>query len=133
MMYWTDWGRKSKIEAAWMDGQHRHVLLDEDLGWPTGLTVDYVNGHRIYWCDSKENVIESMEADGTARNIIMSGGERSQMYFIMFSTGLVFSTLTSQQVVAGFEFACSPLAHVGFLQVLPPTVPRHSVRLIHSS
>uniref|UniRef100_A0A8C9SXP4 Low-density lipoprotein receptor-related protein 2 n=1 Tax=Scleropages formosus TaxID=113540 RepID=A0A8C9SXP4_SCLFO len=62
-MYWTDWGRRPKIESAWMDGQHRQVLLDEDLGWPTGLALDYFNGNRIYWCDSKENIIESMKAD----------------------------------------------------------------------
>lgn len=57
-----------------MDGQHRQVLLDEDLGWPTGLTLDYLNGNRIYWCDSKENIIESMKPDGTDRKIVMSGG-----------------------------------------------------------
>lgn len=76
MMYWTDWGRKPRIESAWMDGQHREVLVnEEDLGWPTGLAVDYVNGNRIYWCDSKENIIESMKPDGTDRKIIISGGQ----------------------------------------------------------
>lgn len=83
MMYWTDWGRKPKIEAAWMDGQHRQVLLDEDLGWPTGLALDHLNGNRIYWCDSKENIIESMKADGTDRKIIMSGGSAPKFYILM--------------------------------------------------
>ncbi|TKS67243.1 Low-density lipoprotein receptor-related protein 2 [Collichthys lucidus] len=74
MMYWTDWGRKPKIESAWMDGQHREVLVkEEDLGWPTGLALDYLNGNRIYWCDSKENIIESMKPDGTDRRIVISG------------------------------------------------------------
>ena len=58
-----------------MDGQHRQVLLDEDLGWPTGLALDYLNGDRIYWCDSKENIIESMKPDGSERKIVMSGGQ----------------------------------------------------------
>ncbi|XP_035811393.2 low-density lipoprotein receptor-related protein 2a isoform X1 [Amphiprion ocellaris] len=74
MMYWTDWGRKPRIESAWMDGQHREVLVrEEDLGWPTGLALDYLNGNRIYWCDSKENIIESMKPDGTDRKIVISG------------------------------------------------------------
>lgn len=77
MMYWTDWGRKPRIEMAWMDGQHREVLVDEDLGWPTGLTVDYLNGNRIYWCDSKENTVESMKPDGTDRKAVVSGGQWS--------------------------------------------------------
>ncbi len=79
-MFWTDWGRKPKIETAWMDGQHREVLLDEDLAWPTGLALDYLNENRIYWCDSKENIIESMKADGTDRQMIISGGETSEHY-----------------------------------------------------
>lgn len=74
-VYWTDWGRRPRIESAWMDGQHRQVLLDEDLGWPTGLALDYLNGDRIYWCDSKENIIESMKPDGSERKIVMSGGQ----------------------------------------------------------
>lgn len=77
MMYWTDWGRNPKIESAWMDGQKREVLVsEEDLGWPTGLALDYVNGNRLYWCDSKENIIESMRPDGTDRRIIISGGQK---------------------------------------------------------
>lgn len=78
MLYWTDWGKKPRIESAWMDGQRREVLVDEDeLGWPTGLVVDYLNGNRIYWCDAKENIIESIKPDGSERKIIISGGVNS--------------------------------------------------------
>ncbi len=81
MMYWADWGRKPRIESAWMDGQHREVLVkEEDLGWPTGLALDYLNGNRIYWCDSKENIIESMKPDGTDRKIVISGGQNTDMW-----------------------------------------------------
>lgn len=76
IMYWTDWGRQPKIEHAWMDGQQRQVLVSEDLGWPTGLTIDYINSNRVYWCDSKENVIESIKPDGTDRRTVLSGGEK---------------------------------------------------------
>ncbi|CAB1328475.1 unnamed protein product, partial [Coregonus sp. 'balchen'] len=68
-IYWTDAGT-NRIEVAKLDGRYRkwlihndldqpaaivlnpalgQVLLDEDLGWPTGLTLDYLNGDRIYW------------------------------------------------------------------------------------
>lgn len=78
MLYWTDWGKKPRIESAWMDGQHREVLVnEEELGWPTGLVVDYLNGNRIYWCDAKENIIESIKPDGSERKIIISGGGNS--------------------------------------------------------
>ncbi|NWU34611.1 LRP2 protein, partial [Hylia prasina] len=73
LMYWTDWGRQPKIECAWMDGQQRQTLVSEDLGWPTGLSIDYLNNDRIYWSDSKENIIESMRPDGTDRTIVLHG------------------------------------------------------------
>lgn len=79
MMYWTDWGKQPRIESAWMDGQQRMVLVsDQGLGWPTGLAVDFVNGNRIYWCDSKENIIESMKHDGTDRKTVTSGGQNTE-------------------------------------------------------
>ncbi|XP_031410157.1 low-density lipoprotein receptor-related protein 2-like [Meleagris gallopavo] len=73
LMYWTDWGRQPKIECAWMDGQQRQTLVSEDLGWPTGLSIDYLNNDRIYWSDSKENIIESMRHDGTDRTTVLHG------------------------------------------------------------
>lgn len=57
-----------------MDGQQRNTLVSENLGWPTGLSIDYLNGDRIYWSDEKENLIESMKFDGTDRKIILHGG-----------------------------------------------------------
>ncbi|XP_072468339.1 low-density lipoprotein receptor-related protein 2 isoform X2 [Notamacropus eugenii] len=72
-MYWTDWGRQPKIERAWMDGQQRQTLVSNDLGWPTGLSIDYLNNDRIYWSDSKENIIESMKHDGTDRRLVSAG------------------------------------------------------------
>ncbi|XP_044525030.1 low-density lipoprotein receptor-related protein 2 [Gracilinanus agilis] len=71
-MYWTDWGSQPKIECAWMDGQQRQTLISDDLGWPTGLSIDYLNNDRIYWSDSKENIIESMKHDGTDRRLVSS-------------------------------------------------------------
>ncbi|XP_067405392.1 low-density lipoprotein receptor-related protein 2 isoform X6 [Emydura macquarii macquarii] len=73
LMYWTDWGRQPKIERAWMDGQQRQTLVSEDLGWPTGLSIDYLNNDRLYWSDSKENIIESMRPDGTDRTTVLHG------------------------------------------------------------
>lgn len=69
LMYWSNWppgppledskGQSGRIELAWLDGSHRKVLLDKDLIWPNGLTIDD-EGQRIYWCDSYLLSIESM-------------------------------------------------------------------------
>lgn len=115
MLYWTDWGTKPKIESAWMDGQHREVLLDgEDLGWPTGLVVDYMNGNRIYWCDAKENIIESMKPDGTERKIIISGGRNSEMLCIQSAE---IQTRLKQWLDASSLFCPADIGHPYSLDV----------------
>lgn len=40
-LFWTDWGHIAKIERANLDGSERKVLINADLGWPNGLTLDY--------------------------------------------------------------------------------------------
>ncbi|XP_058520574.1 low-density lipoprotein receptor-related protein 2 [Ochotona princeps] len=73
LMYWTDWGKEPKIESAWMNGEHRSVLVSQDLGWPTGLSIDYWNNDQIYWSDMKEDIIETIKYDGSDRRIISQG------------------------------------------------------------
>lgn len=72
LMFWTDQGRQPKIESAWMNGEHRSVLVSENLGWPNGLSIDYLNDDRVYWSDSKEDVIEAIKYDGTDRRLIIN-------------------------------------------------------------
>ena len=44
-MYWTDWGYRPRIERAYMDGTHRKIIIDTDLGnlqhLDTYITVIY--------------------------------------------------------------------------------------------
>lgn len=40
-LFWTDWGNIAKIERSHLDGSERKVLINTDLGWPNGLTLDY--------------------------------------------------------------------------------------------
>lgn len=72
-MFWTDASMSPKIESAWMDGTRRIILVNDRLGSPSGITIDYAGGHRIYWCDTKLDTIESMDIDGSDRVTILSG------------------------------------------------------------
>ena len=76
LMYWTDVSEQSpKIEYSWMTGEERQTLVSERLVRPTGLAVDYYKNHRVYWCDTKENAIESVNHDGTDRAFVIRSGE----------------------------------------------------------
>jgi hypothetical protein len=75
-MFWADVHSYSpKIESAWMDGRNRKVLINTKLGNPTGIAIDYLMAHRIYWCDDKKNTIESMKFDGTDRVTVVGVGK----------------------------------------------------------
>lgn len=72
MMVWSDWGESPKIEGASMDGNPntRHTLVNDEIFWPNGLTVD-LEGDTIYWVDGKLHVLRSIKWDGTQRRTIV--------------------------------------------------------------
>ncbi|XP_070514346.1 very low-density lipoprotein receptor isoform X1 [Cardiocondyla obscurior] len=73
-MFWTDWSDEARIERAGMDGTHRSVIVDSDVKWPNGLTLDLI-GKRVYWVDAKLNIIGSCNYDGTGRRTILYSPE----------------------------------------------------------
>lgn len=70
-MYWSDWGKKPRIEKAYMDGSHRKVIVHKNLGWPNGLAVDYAE-KKLYWGDAKTDRIEMSDLDGSNRKVLLS-------------------------------------------------------------
>ena len=100
-MYWTDWGEPAKIERASMDGTRREVLTDQDLVWPNGLTIDYVE-QRIYWADAFLDKIEYSFVDGTVRiPLETSQNGIDHPFAITLENNLVF--WTERDVVAIFS------------------------------
>lgn len=51
-MYWTDWGEKPYIKRATMNGINIKAIIQSNLGWPNGLSVD-MDASRIYWADAR--------------------------------------------------------------------------------
>lgn len=59
LMFWTDWGELPKIERAGMNGDAstRKVIVNTNIFWPNGLTVDF-DHRRLYWLDGRLHFIE---------------------------------------------------------------------------
>ncbi|XP_078701573.1 prolow-density lipoprotein receptor-related protein 1-like isoform X3 [Branchiostoma floridae x Branchiostoma belcheri] len=73
-LYWTDWGENPHIGRSWLDGSHGKVIINSTrtkIGWPNGLTVDYVT-KRIFWGDAREDHIQFAEADGSNIHTVIS-------------------------------------------------------------
>lgn len=98
-MFWADAGSSPKIGVSWMDGTKGSVIVSERLGIPSGLAIDYEADHRLYWCDSKFNTIETSKQDGSDRVIILKGDLQhpisidlfeDQVYWVTKDTGEVY-------------------------------------------
>lgn len=99
LMFWTDAGYTPKIEYSWMDGSKRKVLVNEKLGFPSGIVIDTYQKNRIYWADSKQNIIESISIDGGDRVTVIAGELHhpfslelfeDQLYWVSRDTGEIF-------------------------------------------
>lgn len=65
-MYWTDWGETPRIERAGMDSSTRKIIVDSDIYWPNGLTID-LDEQKLYWADAKLSFIHRANLDGSFR------------------------------------------------------------------
>lgn len=73
IIYWSDVDPSGpKIESAWMNGVNRTVLVTTRISYPSGIAIDFRMNDRVYWCDPKVNLIESMNHDGSHRVMVHS-------------------------------------------------------------
>lgn len=40
-IFWSDWGDPARIERCLMDGSGRKQIVHTNLGFPTGLAIDF--------------------------------------------------------------------------------------------
>ncbi|KAK7507961.1 hypothetical protein BaRGS_00000926, partial [Batillaria attramentaria] len=105
-MYWSDVSSTApKIERAWMNGEKRETLVSERLTRPSSIAIDFFMGDRIYWCDSKENIIESMKPDGTDRVVVLAKGVHMPVSIDVFEGGLVFVAQEEGKIIRVDKFA----------------------------
>ncbi|XP_065693645.2 uncharacterized protein [Patagioenas fasciata] len=69
LLYWSEVGSHPRLMEATMDGSRRHVLLAQELGWPTALALDLPTW-RIFWLDEKLGSVGSARLDGTSVKVL---------------------------------------------------------------
>lgn len=76
-LYFSDWGHSPKIERIGMDGNiySRTTIVNENIGWPNGLCLDYDN-KKLYWIDAKLKNIFNAELDGSNIRRILHNAEQ---------------------------------------------------------
>lgn len=69
-MFWADWGANPKIERALMNGGDRRTIINSDVGFPTGLAIDF-DAKKLYWADALQDRIEMADFDGKKRQQVV--------------------------------------------------------------
>ncbi|XP_022241765.1 low-density lipoprotein receptor-related protein 2-like [Limulus polyphemus] len=71
-LYWVD-SRLKTLEVSTLNGEHRLVLLTENITQPRGLCIDSREGARLlFWSDWGENPrIERVGLDGSMRQVVI--------------------------------------------------------------
>ncbi|CDW53518.1 Low-density lipoprotein receptor-related protein [Trichuris trichiura] len=69
IMFFTN---EKKLERCGMDGDNRVVLVSNHTFQITSVVVDLI-GERVYWCDPKIDLIETIKYDGSDRHIVTQG------------------------------------------------------------
>lgn len=111
-MYWTDWGEIPKIERAAMDGNQtsRSVLVDRQIYFPNGLTLDYEFG-KLYWIDAKFKSVYSCNFDGTDRQAVIGGLQHPFAITISENT-LFWTDWTTKSIYSCNKHTCSDITVV---------------------
>lgn len=63
-IFFSEWDRPANISRANSDGTDLLVFRNVTLGWPNGLSVDFVKD-RLYWCDALLDHVQHSNLDGT--------------------------------------------------------------------
>ncbi|CAM5106509.1 unnamed protein product [Eretmochelys imbricata] len=97
LMYWSEIGDKPQIEQAGMDGSNRKILIDEGLGWPTGLALDLLSW-KIFWSDDKLHCIGSANLDGTGIKVFQLTQIKSPFSVAVFEDDTYWSDMKTRTV-----------------------------------
>ena len=74
LLFFADWGHAARIERSLLDGSDRKVIVNSDLGFPTGLAIDF-EGRKLFWADALHDRVETSDFDGKKRTKIINHAE----------------------------------------------------------
>ncbi|XP_026528639.1 low-density lipoprotein receptor-related protein 2-like [Notechis scutatus] len=96
-IYWCEIGVESKIKKAGMDGSNKEVLIDDGIGWPTSIAIDFLSW-RIFWSDDKIHSIGSAFLDGSDMKIFQLAEIHSPFSVSIFEDYIYWSDMQTRIV-----------------------------------
>jgi low density lipoprotein receptor-related protein 5/6 len=90
-MYFSDVGKKAKIEKACMDGSNRSVLIQSNMQSPNVLALDF-EARKLYWSDGAAHAIEFCDLWGEHRAHLLHLQQSGYPYGLAISGSVLFWT-----------------------------------------
>ncbi|EPY78064.1 hypothetical protein CB1_001130008 [Camelus ferus] len=97
-LFWTDMGINPRIESSSLQGIGRLIIVNSDLIWPSGITIDYLTD-KLYWCDAKQSVIEMANLDGSERQRLAQNDVGHPFAVAVFEDHVWFSDWTMPSII----------------------------------
>ncbi|KAK8402469.1 hypothetical protein O3P69_000706 [Scylla paramamosain] len=86
-VFYSEWDRPANISRAFLDGTNVMVFRNVLLGWPNGLSIDYITD-RIYWCDALLDHVQHANLNGTDVQTISSQSIRHPFSLVIYNDWL---------------------------------------------
>ena len=86
-VFFSEWDRPANISRAYLDGTNVTVFKNVLLGWPNGLSIDYLTD-KIYWCDALLDHIQFADLDGSNVKMITTPSIRHPFSLVIFDEWL---------------------------------------------
>jgi len=102
-VFFSDWGSSPFIGRLGLDGSNYTRFVDTGLVWPNGLAVDQ-DTDRLYWADSKLDVIESIKIDGSDRRAILTTRSIHPYSLAVFEDTIYWSDWDSFEIFSCNKF-----------------------------
>ena len=105
-LFYSDWSQHAHIGRIGMDGtitEPRHIIT-KNLGWPNGLTIDYVTDH-IYWSDARLDYIAMANLDGSGWKYIVQEDLPHTFSLSVFEDFLYWTDWEHKSVVRAHKYS----------------------------
>ncbi|KAJ8672687.1 hypothetical protein QAD02_003947, partial [Eretmocerus hayati] len=126
-IFWSDWGSSPHISVALMDGSNRAFMIQDQIGWPNGLTIDYPN-KRLYWVDAKRKVIESIQLNGQDRRTVLHDVAKHPYSIAIFESQLYWSDWRTNSI-----HSCNKFTGKNFTTLVMKNETVYGIHIYHST
>ncbi|XP_062612740.1 low-density lipoprotein receptor-related protein 4-like [Saccostrea cucullata] len=91
-LYWSDIGDPPQIKRASLDSSGRGTFLSDHVGYASVMVLDYTSD-RLYWIDKLSPKLESVQLDGSNRQILPIHNLRNPVSIAVFEDRIYWTDL----------------------------------------